>query len=160
MSKLTELLKQHGLTTGELDYSQRSPLNIEELNKFYGKVGSYTEWNSTKVTSVWLECKGSCKDHHYFYHVGLNWAYKWPGQSYLLSKTLLPLDILHEVCAAKASELKEARKKRFETIKSPRDAVRVTFQLDLQPWVSEQDTGDFCHLLARSGLQGVPVEIK
>ena len=128
MSKLSELLKQHGLTTGELDYSARAPLNVDELIKFYGKVETYKEWNSNKVSSVWLACTNSCKDTHYFYQVGSHWMYRWPGQSYLVAKALIPLDVLHEVCKAKEDELKEARKKRFEKVKSPRDAVRVTFR--------------------------------
>jgi|SRR5882672_6215184 len=127
MSKLTELLKQHGLTTTP-DYAQTAAFNLAEAKAVYPDLKTYDNWQKTPPTSGYIECKreGCRRGSHYFEHLAdKTWRYSWPGQNKLISKKLLPLEIWHEIIDAKASELEAARKKRFESIKSPRDAVRI-----------------------------------
>ena len=134
MSKLTDLMKEYGIST-QKGYPERAPLNIPEIKKVYGEVVEVevsNHWRTSLPDYVWIKCPTpKCEgfgSHQIIAVVGGAWAYRWAGQSYLISKNLLPIEVLHNLSALKKAELAEARKKRFETIKSARDAVRVTFR--------------------------------
>lgn len=126
MSRLTDLFKQFNLSTIKHPYSGRDrnnpqpPIKQNELMKVYGEMvrceGQY----------AYITCNPQCT--HYLYSHDESFAYNWAGQSYLVAKAPLPVDVLHELIALKSKELKDARKKRFEKIKTPRDALRVTFR--------------------------------
>lgn len=142
MSKLKELLKQHDLTT--IAYLNRGNRPQRGWNqapdpvwraacdtfvKFYGdKVHCETSYES-----AYIKCGKRCDSHYMYLHYEDNatnavYGYSWPGQNYLVSKNLLTIDVLHEAIKTKEAELAAARKKRFEKIQSPRDAIRVTFR--------------------------------
>lgn len=136
MSKLTELVKQHGVTTiqygtwAKLEKAnwagQRDVLVKEYGDKVKCDETSYQYNPSYYSTSANITCNKECS--HYLYMCAEGFAYSWPGQNYLISKTPVPLDALHALIKTKKEELASARKKRFETIKSPRDAVRLIFR--------------------------------
>jgi hypothetical protein len=139
VSKLTDLIKQHGLATiqyGTWTKLEKTdwPAKRDSLVKAYGNkvkcdepnYGSYNGYNSYYSTSANITCNEKC--NHYLYMCVEGFAYSWPGQNYLISKTPISTDVFHELIKAKTEELALARKKRFETIKSPRDAVRLIFR--------------------------------
>lgn len=130
MSKLTELFKLHELTLTP-DYGQSAPFNLAEVKAFYPDVKIHEDsWNKRPPTSGSFECKRkSCKGYHYFeYLVDKTWRYSWPGQNKLISKKMLSFELWHEIIDVKSAELEAARKRRFEKIQSPRDAVRILFR--------------------------------
>lgn len=130
MSKLTELFKQHELTLTP-DYGQAAPFNLAEVKAFYPDVKTYeSSWDKRPPSSGYLECKRKgCRGSHYFeFLADKTWRYSWPGQNKLISKKMLPIDLWHEIIDAKSAELEAARKRRFEKIQSPRDAVRILFR--------------------------------
>jgi hypothetical protein len=136
MSTLKELIKQHGLSTvqyGTWTKLEKAdwPAKRDILVKAYGNkvkcdepnYGSYSSYYSTSAS---ISCNDKC--NHYLYMVTEGFAYNWPGQNYLVSKSPIEIDVFHELIKVKTEELALARKKRFETIKSPRDAVRLIFR--------------------------------
>lgn len=129
MSNLKELLKEYGVEL-MMGLTSTAPLDRDELIKVYGSghVKTYDSWRKEKPTWAYIEdC--SCKQSHSIHGLDVGrLAYNWPGQSYLVANKPIPLETLHKLITVKNKELAAARKKRFETIKSARDAVRVTFR--------------------------------
>lgn len=144
MSRLTELLKQHNLdTTKQINRGPRQTRSYNSWNQppdpvWIAACKVFAEFYGSKIhcetsyESAYIKCgKEKCSSHYLYLHNEDNvdyYAYTWPGQNYLTSKVLLPIDVLHELIKVKAAELEAARKKRFEKIQSPRDAVRITFR--------------------------------
>lgn len=138
MSKLTELLKQHNLSTtknlsrgsGSYGYGYNKgpdPAWVPKRDLLIQTYGAKVNCE-TNYAHATIKCKDNWDCAHYVYTHEDQFAYNWPGQGYLLSKMPIPIDIFHEICKVKKEELEAARKKRFETIKSPRDAVRILFR--------------------------------
>lgn len=127
MSKVKDFLAEHGLAIHK-SLPATASFNVNDLKRVYPDVHTYTSWNNAKPEWGYIEkcCKSASHGIHCLGAAG--WGYSWPGQGYIVSKVLLPIDILHQLLKLKESELAEARKRRFETIKSARDAVRVTFR--------------------------------
>lgn len=126
MNKLTELFKQHGLSLSkERNYSGK--IDREALAKIYGDKLTPKDTYQRDDYYAYIKCDNKCT-HWLYASTGNTLVYSWPGQSYLVSKVPLSLDLLHELTKLKNEELEAARKKRFEKIKTPRDAVRVTFR--------------------------------
>lgn len=126
MSKLTELFRLHDLAVvKQRNLGARSAWGPKRalLIKTYGDAITCEEIG----TYAWIKCD-ACSGSHHLYSEDNSFNYGWPGQGYLASKTPLPLDTLHELIKTKKEELEAARKKRFERIKSPRDAVRLIFR--------------------------------
>lgn len=141
MSLLTEALREHNLSTAK-----------EIIRNTTSSRHNYGSWNQTpapdpawvakcdilkkaygskvsceqRYESAYIKCNDNC--WHSIYGNGDGFAYSWPGQNYLVANTPVPIDVLHKVNKLKEKELEAARKKRFETIKSPRDAVRLIFR--------------------------------
>ena len=125
MSKLTDLFKQHDLALSG-DRNADGKVDREALTKAYGdKLVPKDQWSSDCYASI--RCEPKCSHWLYAQKDG-SLSYSYPGQKHLISKVPIPLDVLHEAIKLKDEELEMARKKRFERIKTPRDAIRVTFR--------------------------------
>lgn len=124
MKRLTEIFKLYGLTTtNRIDHSMRYTFSDREcLIKAYN--AGLNVRSSQNYAS--LTCNSNCS--HWIYKHEKGFAYSWSGSHYLVAKDPLQIATLHELNELKEKELKEARQRRFHTIKSPRDAVRVTFK--------------------------------
>lgn len=143
MGELTKLLEQHGLTTihkiheggknGRIDRTTYSLIKqaYPHLDEWVDEPHSYGR--PPGRDAVWWACPESTRQERYcshsLYHlVDGSWAYSWPGSNYVVSKQLITVDLLHQLAKTKKAELAEACKKRSEKIRSPRDAVRLTFR--------------------------------
>lgn len=128
MSKLTDLLKKHSLTT--ISYGQNGGgkmLDRAVLVKLYGDQLRCESYYASVPCPIEDE-HGKHYSHSFYAQQDGSMAYSWPGQGYVVSKGLLPIDVLHEIIHTKKAELADARRKRFEKVKTPRDALRVTFR--------------------------------
>lgn len=127
MSKLTELFKQHDLSLSK-DRNYNGKIDRDALAKVYGdKLTPKDSYSTSQDYYAYIKCSNQCT-HWLYASTGNTLVYSWPGQTYLVAKAPLPLDLLHELSKLKKDELEAARKKRFEKVKTPRDAVRVTFR--------------------------------
>lgn len=144
MNKLKELLRQHNLSTiGELSRNSYNygygagnapdPVWVPKRDLLRQTYGDKVQCEE-KYAHATIRCKATPENpnnyecSHYIYVHEDSFAYSWPGQHYLISKTPIPIDVFHELIVIKSAELEAARKKRFETIKSPRDAMRILFR--------------------------------
>lgn len=138
MGKLAELFKLHDLgTIKEMKSTISVTSERDQILELYSPfVEIYSETNcKDRYASIWCgrnrrskEDAGCNEFHSLWKNFDGTWIYGWAGGSYLTSKKLLPFDVLHELNDLKKAELEEARKKRFEKVKSPRDAVRIIFR--------------------------------
>jgi hypothetical protein len=111
------------------------------VKEFYGdhieiEVREHIDWNGhTSLRHPYNYGKLAIKNkynsyltlQYYKYDQNEGYTYSWPGEGNLFSKTLLGLEDFRKLYCLKVEELENAKKKRFNTIKSPVDVLRVFF---------------------------------
>jgi hypothetical protein len=122
MSKLTELFKQYNLSTVKRIENNGQTLNRYSFLNFYGEKLRWKEYYAV------ISCEIEKHSHYFYVQKDGSMAYSWSGQGFLIAKEPLPITVLHELIKTKEDELKAAQLKRFERVKTPRDALRVTFR--------------------------------
>lgn len=150
MSKLTELFRQHSLSTVKHAYHGEQPARSygyydrqQPEKDLWGSgraalVAAYGDKVKCENKYASFACNDKCT-HFMVVHLQVDpehkelppvqmFGYSWAGQGYLIAKTPLSADLLHELNTLKEDELKAARQRRFNTVKNPRDAVRLTFK--------------------------------